>query len=303
MFKHILVPLDGSQMAESALPAAAFLAEKLHAMVTLVHVMEKNAPSEIHGQSHLTNAEEATTYLKDVSQRVFPEGLHVDCHVHSALVDNVAESIVAHSGELSHDLIIMSSHGRGRALHLFLGSIAQKVISLGAIPVLVTHPGEKEDVTPFSCKAILVPLDGDPEHTQALKVMKDLARLCGAILHLVIVIPGFGTLSGQMTVTSRYLPGTISTILEMSVQNAEEYLKAQLEDLKSQGIEASAHIQRGDPANVIVSFARQLHVDLITLATHGKSGMEAFWAGSVTHKVCNQCRIPLLLIPIERHLE
>lgn len=301
MFKHILVPLDGSQMAESALPAAAFLAAKLSAMITLIHVIEKNAPSEIHGQTHLKDTKEATAYLKEVSQRVFPEGLKVDCHVHTALVENVAESIAAHSDELSHDLIIMSSHGRGRALHLFLGSIAQKVISLGKIPVLVTHPREKGEMPEFSCKDILVPLDGDTEHAQALIVMKEMARAFGATLHLVVVIPGFGTLSGQMNVTSRYLPGTISTILEMSVQNAEEYLKAQLEDLRSQGIAASAHVQRGDPANVIVSFARQLQVDLITLATHGKSGMEAFWAGSVTHKVCSQCRIPLLLIPIERH--
>jgi len=298
MFKHILVPLDGSQMAESALPAASFLADNLGAMVTLVHVIEKNAPKEIHGQPHLRNSEEAAEYLKDAALRAFPEKLHVDCHVHSAEVKNVAKSIVAHSGELSHDLIVMSSHGSGRAHHLFLGSIAQKVIALGKIPVLVTHPHEKGERREFFCKDILVPLDGNPEHAQALIVMKEMAKAFGATLHLVVVIPGFGTLSGQMNVTSRYLPGTISTILEMSVQNAEEYLSSQLEELKSQGIAATAHVERGDPAKVIVSFAYELDVGLITLATHGKSGMEAFWAGSVTHKVCSQCKIPLLLIPI-----
>ena len=70
--------------------------------------------------------------------------------------------------------------------------------------------------------------------------------------------------------------------------------------LVSEGFNASAHVRRGDPANIIVAIARQLQADVIVLATHGKSGMEAFWAGSVAHKVCSQCRIPILLIPVKK---
>jgi nucleotide-binding universal stress UspA family protein len=63
MFKRLLVPLDGSHLAEAALPAAAFLALKLNAVLTLVHIVERNAPEEIHGDRHLTNADEANAYL------------------------------------------------------------------------------------------------------------------------------------------------------------------------------------------------------------------------------------------------
>jgi len=300
MFKHILVPLDGSLLAEAALPAAAFLAERLGARVTLFHVVERNAPSEVHGQSHLRNAEDAATYLRLLSQRAFPPGVALDCHVHAAEADNVAGSIVAHADELAHDLVIMCSHGRGGALHLFLGSIAQKVIALGSCPVLVTRPDERGGAPPFSCTNILAPLDDDPDHAQALPVAKEIARACGAALHLVMVVPRFASLSGAEKVSSRMLPATAARMLEMASLDARETFRKQLEALRGEGFAASAHVLRGDPAKTIAKAAGQAKVDLIVLATHGKTGMEAFWAGSVTHRICTLTRIPLLLIPLPR---
>jgi nucleotide-binding universal stress UspA family protein len=300
MFKHLLVPLDGSSLAESALPVAAFLAEKIAAKVTLLHVVEKDAPHEVHGQHHLRSPGEAIAYLNKVSERWFPKGVGVDCHVHTAETTNVAESINAHRNELGHDLIVMCTHGRGRALHLILGSMAQKIITMGPVPVLITHPEEKGERRGFSCGSILVPLDTDPAHAQAMPVAKELARACGATLHLAMVVPSFGTLSGKMVAPSRLLPGTTSKMLDMQVQNAEEYLQAQGESLRGQGVEARPYVLRGDPAEVIVDFARQLAADFIVLATHGKSGLEAFWEGSVAHRICSRSSIPLLLIPVEK---
>ncbi len=300
MFNHILVPLDGSLLAEAALPAAVFLSEKFHAGVTLVHIIEKNAPHVIHGQSHLTDAAEAAAYLKTLSEQRFAKDLRIDCHVHTSEVDNVAESIVQHTGEFDHDLIVMCSHGRGRALHLMLGSMAQKVISMGAIPVLVVQPGTSEGIPAFSCSTVLVPLDGVPDHEQALPVAKELARACQSAIRLAMVVPRFGSLSGPMTITSRFLPGTVSRMLDLSVQNAEAYLKSLAEKLIHEGFTAGASVRRGDPADHIFAIAVELQADVIVLATHGKSGMGAFWAGSVAHKVCSRCSIPILLIPVER---
>lgn len=300
MFTHILVPLDGSLLAEAALPAAAFLAGRFGARVTLFHVVEKNAPSEVHGQPHLRSAADATAYLETLSRRGFPPGIAVNCHVHAAEADNVAESIVAHVEELRHDLVIMCSHGRGRALHLFLGSIAQKVIAMGAQPVLITHPDDQGGAPAFSCNNILVPLDGKPDHAQSLPVAKEIARACAAALHLAIVIPRFASLSGEIKTTSRMLPGTAAIMLEMVSQDARESIQAQMASLREQGFAASAHVMRGDPARTIVKAAAHAKVDLIVLATHGKTGMEAFWAGSVTHSICSRSKIPLLLIPVAK---
>ena len=231
---------------------------------------------------------------------MIPAGITVDCHVHAAEVDNVAESIVYHKSEFDHDLIIMCSHGRGRALHLLLGSIAQQVISLGTIPVLITHPGEKGAAPSFSCRSILVPLDDDPGHSGALPVAGELAVECGAAIHLMTVVPRYGTLPGRRTVTRRFLPGTTSKLLEMTVGDAAAYLDDLKASLLRRGIETSTHVLRGDPATAIVDAAHQSRPDLILIATHGRSGMAALWEGSVAHRVCSQSRIPLLLIPLGR---
>jgi nucleotide-binding universal stress UspA family protein len=65
------------------------------------------------------------------------------------------------------------------------------------------------------------------------------------------------------------------------------------------GVSSPAHSDL-DPATVIINSAQQSQIDLIVLATHGRTGMEAFWKGSVTHKICSRSRIPLLLIPVEK---
>jgi nucleotide-binding universal stress UspA family protein len=298
MFKHILVPIDGSSLSEAALPAVAFLAEKLQARVTLMHVVERNPPDEVHGQPHLKHPQDAERYLRDLAKRAFAKRSRVDIHVHTNEVDDVAGSIVAHSEELSYDLVVMCSHGRGAALHLILGSIAQKVIARGSQPVLITHPDAQGRAPAFLCRHILVPMDNDPEHAQALPVAKDLARACGATLHLAAVIPDRATLSGDKAPAGRLLPGTTSRILELASQDAERYFEALEQGLLQEGFQASAHVLRGDPASMIVEAAVRAQIDLIVLGTHGKTGMDAFWSGSVAHRICSQSRIPLLLIPV-----
>lgn len=298
MFKHILVPVDGSLMAEAALPAAAFLAEKLRARVTLMHVVERHAPDEVHGQPHLKHAQDAERYLKLAAKHYFSKQVTVACHVHTDLVDDVAGSIVAHADELEHDLVIMCSHGRGAALHLFLGSIAQKVIARGSRPVLITHPDPQGKPPAFSCRHILVPLDDDPEHLKALPVSKEVARACAATLHLTYVIPDLTTLSGEKAVASRMLPGTTKRALELATQDAERYFRELEEGLRKEGFEASAHVLRGNPAGMILEAANLAEIGLVVLGTHGKTGMDAFWSGSVAHRICSQSRVPLLLVPV-----
>ena len=298
MFRHILVPIDGSLMAEAALPAAAYLAEKLQARVTLMHVVERNPPEAVHGQPHLKHAQDAERYLHEAAERYFPDAIPVACHVHTDEVDDVAGSLVAHVDELAHDLVVMCSHGRGAALHLFLGSIAQSVIARGSKPVLITHPDAQGKPPAFSCSQILVPLDDNPEHAKALPVTKELARACGAALHLIMVIPELATLSGGNAVGSRMLPRTTSRLLDLKTQDAENYLQGLESDLRREGFVASSHVLRGDPASVIVEASQRAKIDVIVIGTHGKTGMDAFWAGSVAHRICSQSRVPLLLIPV-----
>jgi nucleotide-binding universal stress UspA family protein len=298
MFTHLLVPLDGSKMAESVLPAVAYLARTLNARVTLVHVVEHKPPSEVHGEHHIGNPEEAGFYLAGVSHRPVLSGISVKHHVHTSAVEDVARSIYEHVGELGTDLVVMCSHGRSGLRDIVVGNIAQQVIREGITPVLLIQPPEDDGELQFVCHRFLVPLDEHPEHERSLTVVKSLARACGASIHLLEVVPTYGTLSGPWTTTSRLLPGTTSRMLDMSLTEAQEYLDQHRLELESGGLTVTVDIYRGDPANMIAQAAKELEMDLIVLGTHGKAGTEAFWAGSVASKVCRSCRIPMLLIPV-----
>jgi nucleotide-binding universal stress UspA family protein len=298
MFKHLLVPLDGSPMAEASLPAAVSLARTFGSSVTLFHVIERDAPQEIHGQRHLTNAEEAEKYLGEVAVRSFPGDIPVKWHVHGSEVDDVAQSIVGHAGELSPDLIVMCTHGRGGLRGFMFGRIAQQVVKFDRIPVLLIPPAITEIPPLFSCKRILVTLDGNPDHEEGLKVASSLAKLCEAELCLIMAVHTVSTLSGEQAAAAKMLPSATHVFLDLAEQDAKDYLQNHIAGLQTEGLTAIADVRRGDPAKVIVITAEHMRADLIVLATHGKTGMDAFWSGSATPNVASRSIIPLLLVPV-----
>jgi nucleotide-binding universal stress UspA family protein len=300
MFKHLLVPLDGSLLAETALPAAAFLSQKLTASVTLIHLIEHNAPPAVHGERHLTNPTEAQAYLEQVARRDFPPAWPVERHVHTTEVSDVARSLAEHAAELEPDLIVMCTHGRGGLRDWLFGSIAQQVIALGTTPVLLIRPTPNGGAPPFACRMILVPLDGDPAHEEGLPVAAALARACAGALHLAMVIPTLGTLSGEEAATGMLMPLATKALLELEQQNAEEYLSRLTAPLLASGLEVTTEVVRGDPAGTLLSTAKRVGADLIVLGTHRKTGLEAFWAGSIGPRMSNRSHAPLLLLPLPR---
>jgi len=297
LFSHILVPLDGSEMAESALPAAAFLAELFEASVTLIHVVEEHAPSEVHGEHHLTRVKDAEDYLGRTAQGRFKASVKVDCHVHATLVTDVARAIVDHQTEFDHDLIVMCTHGRSGVNNLLLGSIAQKVITHGTVPVLIVRPFPDQAVK-FSISPILVPLDGRVEHEVSLSVAKELSAAVKGSVHLLMVIPTFTTLAGRMAAPSRFLPGTTERLLDMAAEEAVAYIEGRRPLVAGEGVAVTTAVERGEPAHVISRSAERTGSRLIILGTHGKAGIDAIAEGSVGSRVSSQVSAPVLLIPL-----
>ena len=299
MFKHILVPLDGSKLAEAAIPPAVSLTRKLTAPVTLLHIMEKDAPQEVHNDRHITQADEASGYLEDIVKREFPAEGQVNWHVHTAPVKDVSASIVKHAmTEFQPDLIVMCTHGRSGVRELLYGSIAQQVVAQGMTPLLLIKPGI-DAATSFKLDKIIVPLDSGPVHDDSLPVTQELASAYGSNIHLLTVIPTFTTVAGEAAAAGTLLPATTSALLDIEVENAEEDLRAHLSELKQGGFRASAEVARGDPATQILNISEKLNADLIALTTHRKAGAAAFWARSVAPNVARRARVPILLIPLE----
>lgn len=303
MFKHLLVPLDGSPLAETALPVAAHLAATLDAGVILLHLVERNAPAEVHHAQHLRTSDEARAYLDQAARRAFPAGLQVESHVHTSEVSDVARGIVEHAAELDRDLIVMCTHGRSGPRRWLFGSNALQVIALGKTPVLLIPPGQSGSAPVFTCRRILVPLDGNPDHEQGLPVASELAQACQASVQLVLVIPKLGTLKGEKAATGKLLPGTMTALLDIEQPAAEEYLRGHLSKLQAADVPAMAEVARGDPVTAIVEAVKRADANLIVLGTHGKTGMDAFWSGSITPQISDRSPVPLLLVPIRHPAE
>ena len=298
MFRHILVPLDGSALAESVLPTALSLASTLKSTITLFHVIERNAPEEIHKDRHLTSPEEAHAYLQAVAQRDLA-GTKVDWHVHTAEVRDVARSIAAHAEELKSDLILMCAHGHGGVLTVLFGSIAQRVIARGETPVMLLRPGGLSLLETIAFHKIMLPLDSESAHDIVFSYAKSLAMAFKSEIAMLTVIPTLSTLKGEQAAASSLLPGTTTALLEIEEQAAGEHLQMHVDELQGAGLSATAVIVRGDPASEIVSATERLNADLMVLATHRKAGMDAFWAGSVAPEIARRTKLPLLLIPLK----
>jgi nucleotide-binding universal stress UspA family protein len=295
MFQNILVPLDGSKLSEASLGAAALLAKTLGSSVTLLHVIEQDAPSEVHNERHLTRPDEAEAYLAEAARNAFPASIRVSTHVHTAPVSDVARSIVEHAAaEFRPDLIVTCTHGRGGVHDLLFGTIAQQIVAQGTTPLLMIKP----DAPAFEMRSILAPLDPDSIHDEALPVAEALAKAFGATLELLSVIPTFSTLTGEQVATSSLMPAATQAVLELREERAAEELKLHLEQLQAAGIECTSRVARGDPAPTIIKIAEASKTDLIILSTHRKAGLGAFWSRSVAPNVVQGTTIPLLLIPL-----
>lgn len=293
MFNHLLIPLDGSRLAESVLPAAGAIARRFGSAVTLLHVTERTPPDEVHGEPHLTTVAEAEAYLTKVAQREFaPES--VTMHVHAPGETGVAESIARHADELRAVLIVLCTHGHGGARELFYGSVAQQVLSHGTVPVLLVRPGPRAQA--FACNRILVSLDGSVPSEAALPAAEAMARAFGGRIHLLTVVPTVATVSSARAPTALFLPSATAVALDIEEQETRLYLEGLAARLRHSGLDAEAEVWRGDPAWEVTAAAERLDADLTVMATHGRSGMSAVWAGSVAIRIMARCLRPMLLV-------
>jgi nucleotide-binding universal stress UspA family protein len=296
LFDTILVPLDGSSLAEAALPMALFLARAFDSRIILFHAVERDPPPEIHGERHLADQAEAEAYLETIAAKLDASG-EILRHVHVEKTENVAASIVQHMEELHPDLVVMCSHGRGGLKHAIVGGLAVRVIGKGSVPVLLVRSEWKDFAHPEFGK-IVVALDSASLHDLSIDNAVSFADATGADLELLTVVPTFGTLKGHDGASGLLLPSTARIALEMEENAMREHLGDHFSELERRGLKAGFRVVRGDPAKKIVSAAQKAGNCLIVLGTHGRSGMDAFWAGSVMPKVVSLTDKPLLLVPI-----
>jgi nucleotide-binding universal stress UspA family protein len=298
MYTRLLVPLDGSRLAESVLPAVERLASAEQSTVVLLHVIERGAPTAVHGERHLTSVAEAVPYLEELAARLRASGIRVETHAHPAPEGDVARSIVEHSEEEATDLVVLCTHGRGSVRDLLFGRIAQQVLRRGTTPVLLIRPNADGTTELFAPQAVLVPLDGSRDAEAALEPARHLACDLDATLDLVTVVPTQETLRGDRQAVGTLLPAATRAELDLEESDTGTYLNALATDLSSGSRRLAVDIEvlRGDVGSTLAQRATEPDVGLVVMATHGRAGLQAVWGGSVAAHLLTHLRVPVLLI-------
>lgn len=293
--RNFLVPLDGSRLAEVVLPTAYTLAAACEAHVTLLHVIEHDAPATIHGEPHLSDAEEAAVYLNAIADRERSSGVPTSVHVHPNPEHDVARSIGEHADELGADLIILATHGSGGLRGLLFGRIAQQVLRHTPTPVLLIWPVETRSPPMPRFDHIVVPLDGTPAAEEALPLARSLAAATGARLRLVRVVPTISTLSTQRDPAATFTPTATAALLDLEEEEARAYLARVARQLAN-GTPVTTEVRRGEVAAALAAAVADDAADLVVMSTHGRAGLSGRLAGSVAARLLERIERPLLVI-------
>ncbi|MGB7116249.1 MAG: universal stress protein [Anaerolineales bacterium] len=298
--KHILVPLDGSEFAEQALPAAEALCTAYEGRLTLLTVKQKESfLKSIHFSltfkgKRLSINGERETYLQKIENSLEAKGIEVD---HIIRTGKVAESINGLVKEIGVDMVVISSHGRSGVSRLLLGSVANQVLQQATYPIMVVHP--IEGVTPAvpKFKKLLVTLDGSEFAERVLPYVK--ASVIFESVVLLISVP-------QVPEAEMYgaVVNEIRELRKHAETEAKEYLDGVSTNLQKAGVNTTVIVTGSRPAQTIISVAQKEKVDVIMMATHGRGGMDSLIIGSVAERIVQNTCCPVFLVPIrERRQE
>jgi nucleotide-binding universal stress UspA family protein len=285
MWKKILVPLDGSDLAELALPYAEELATTFKSEVILLHVSE---PSEEHYR-HMHQL-----YIEEVAQRLRERVRNVSPVVVSG---KPADEIIGYAEKNKADIVIMTSHGRSGIMSWATGGIANKLLQAIDVPVLMVRAVKprRKVKRPVLLNRILLPLDGSEAGEAAVSYV---AELMSRLESEVIL---FGVVSSGQHIRS---VGGLDYIhypreqLEIFEKEAEEYLDGVYRRLKRRkgSVKVTIRVGADDVGQEILKFAEEKGVNLIAISSHGHSGIEKWVFGSIANKVVQASKAPVLLV-------
>lgn len=295
-YQSIVLPLDGSLLAEQAIPLAQTIAERARAKLKLVLVHEPNVfmePGPVYTKVELAMQKADREYLKSVTARVRQR---LGRSVSSAVLQGipVAQTLATYTRELGADLVVMTTHGRGGLRRAWLGSVTDQLVRSSEIPVLVLRAREEGVAEPATeLREILVPLDGSPLAEAALTPAAELARLWDAEISLVQVVRPIILTGPHLTFPSGYSEQVTAIRREL----ARDYIRDVAERLRETGVKANGiAVIGGSVPETLIDLATPERTSLMVVATHGRGGMKRLVLGSVADKLVRGAQVPLLVV-------
>ncbi len=307
MLERILVPVDGSKTAHEALSHAGALARATSSELILLHVI----PPALEVMSLPWNTSHAAMLRRHQDQRLSlvrgymeatAEDLRAACVVaRTEIVEgDAARSIVARVQEdPSITTVVMATSDGSGGIGWVNGSVAHKVMRHCPVPLLLVRMQEGPQPAPRLFRNILVPLDGSLSAEQALGHAQRLARITGATLQLICVLPSLHMGFGVPT----FLPVRLDAVelaqnaVDADLYEVQRYLWPVAATLASTGLCVTSTVVRGEAAEEIMRRAALSGADLIIMSIRRRTGLLGLLPG-VALKVVREGKLPVLLIPV-----
>jgi nucleotide-binding universal stress UspA family protein len=276
MYEKIVVPLDGSRLAEVALPYAEEIAGKTGAELILLSVLQSEESHEY--QNHYTYSTKIVKITKRHAEKYHEESGNQAINIVTATrVGNPAEGILDYVNKRALNLIVMATHGRSGIGRWAVGSVADKVVRATTRQplMLIRAKGSRPDIREKRIlKKALVPLDGSTISEAVIPYIVDIAQSLHMEVTLLQVVPKNNHTS----------------------VDAEAYLQGFCSQLKDKDIPTRYELRVGAAADEIIDLADELAIDVVAMSTHGQSAIRLWPLGSVAQKVLLGGNTPLMLI-------
>jgi nucleotide-binding universal stress UspA family protein len=306
MYRRMLVPLDGSAMAEAALVYAKELAAKLDLDVVLIHVHDRQDSEllPIH-QAYVEHmAETLMQQSAEVKERMGIRRRRQRRQVRAQTTAGYPpEEILRCADENEVDFILMTTHGRSGVQRWIMGSVADKVLRASKVPVWLVRAGFPEEIPydKWPSRTFLVALDGSELAESTLPHVKMLAKQAdaervGVVLLMVcepLVIPPV-----PMPESPSDWGKLVEEHIAYSKQAAEDYLAKVGRRLADAGVKVASAVLEGEPADEIIKYTDENPFTIIVMATHGRSGLSRWAYGSVVDKVLSGASRSVFLVRV-----
>lgn len=313
MYTKIAVPLDGSALAEKALPLAVKLAKSMNASLLLLRATEVPVILTDTPEHELEFIKNAEQYLEGVQK------LLTDPANEPHLPADRVQTLVAYGEKVREiaelapfercDLIVMTTHGRTGFSKLVIGSVAEKVLQKSNLPLILLRPDHVDTHEPVeetlheatslsdTGSRIVVTLDGTPEAEAILEPSIDLAREIGATIYLLeVILP---------IIPVEYGGTWYGYDIDKETENRREEAYVYLEKVQAKVTEAGLNcvkvVRMGDAADEIVGYARDVQASMLAMATHARGKMGQILIGSVADDVVRKTHLPVLMVHTYTH--
>jgi len=296
MFEHILLPLDGSSLAERVLPHAVALSEAFNSKLTLLRVIHKGNEEE---QNNIVNPmawqikkSEAEAYLKSVQNQLAE--IDVDSEI-KILEGNPAQQIIEFVRNEDVELIILSSHGSSGVSAWNINSTVQKVLLRAFVPVMIIRAYEEETGSLIGLKyqRLFLPLDGSKRAECILPMAKSICSAQGSRVFLTHIIEE--PRLPRQTPVSDEVKRIIEQLKDLNIKEANTYLaqlKEQFEPERAETIIESSEKPSISMHNII----DREQIDLVMLSAHGYSGENRWPYGKIALSFIVYGTTPLIIM-------